>query len=63
MQEVNVCDTVIRWIPGSIWWRLSISITPRRGSFEDGSGYAYAGLIYRWAKRVGPVNVALLRLK
>jgi hypothetical protein len=60
---VNICDVTIRWIPRSIWWRIFIEITARRGSFQNGNGYSYQGLIYRRAMRIGPVNVALLRLR
>lgn len=56
-------DVTVRWIPRSMWWRFHASWSWRRGEFEDGNGYSYAGLIYRWAKRVGPLNLAALRLR
>ena len=59
----QVCDVVVRWIPGAIWWRLAVSLGWRRGPFEPGCGPMYGGLVYRWAWRVGPVNVAVLRLR
>ena len=58
-----VIDVTTRRIPGSIWWRLHVSASWRRGDFEPGCGPMYAGLVYRWAWRVGPLNIAVLRLR
>lgn len=56
-------DVVMRHVPGGWeWWRLHISVSLLRGSFESGTGWSYAGCIHRWARRIGPLNVALLRL-
>lgn len=56
-------DHVTYRVPGSTWWRLHASLSPVRGDFEDGNGWMYAGLIHRWAKRVGPLNLAAMRLR
>lgn len=56
-------DHTFRRVPGGwTWWRVFVEVSPLRGSFEDGNGWTYAGVVHRWARRLGPVNVALLRL-
>lgn len=56
-------DRTFRRVPGGWeWWRLHVSLSLMRGSFEDGNGWIYRGLVHRWGRRIGPLNLALLRL-
>lgn len=59
----EITDVVVRGLPGAVWWRLSITASRHRGEFEDGhDDTLYAGLIERWGKRIGFLNLAVLRM-
>lgn len=53
-------DVIIRHIPKLYWLRIAVQVTLRRGEYEDGTGWMYAGLIWRWGRRIGPVNMTVM---
>lgn len=60
----DIVDVVVRRKSrGSMWWRVSLTASRYREDFEDGhDDTLYAGLIERWAKRVGVLNFVVMRM-
>jgi hypothetical protein len=56
-------DWCTRKLPGAIWWRLFVQVRWHQGEFETGRTAMYAGLVDRWAYRVPPFNIAVMRLR